>query len=334
MDYMKLISLLKRSKFGTIFVFFLFYSYNGITQDLRSAYLQVKWVIGFTYSADLYLFTNLPNTAFRPYVLIGWGIGTDTLKFIDATSDNNIVRSKYSGKCVYGGPSIYNVNIYENFRINGIKNIVNSQNEPIQFINRVVVNSFGPANSAPLFQSPPIYFSRIGNQVFYDPKFIDPDGDSLSYSLVNCSVSSYYLPNGVTLSQTGVLSFSKDSIGNYAFSYKIEEWRKDSGGNYNYTGTSFFDFVMDINSSIGINEVNNANKMHIYPNPVLNTLHIESEQYFGAGSAIEITNALGQTVLKLPYNNEIDVSNISNGCYFLKIIRSNNETFHSKFIKE
>lgn len=72
----------------------------------------------------------------------------------------------------------------------------------------------------------------------------------------------------------------------------------------------------------------------IFPNPVLNILHIESEQYFEAGTEIEITNTLGQTVLKLLYNNEIDVSSISNGCYFLNITTNNNQSFHSKFIKE
>lgn len=84
----------------------------------------------------------------------------------------------------------------------------------------------------------------------------------------------------------------------------------------------------------GVDEISKAINFKIYPNPVSNTLHIESEQYFGAGSAIEITNTLGQTVLKLPYSNEIDVSSISNGCYFLKITSNNNQSFHSKFVKQ
>lgn len=86
--------------------------------------------------------------------------------------------------------------------------------------------------------------------------------------------------------------------------------------------------------SIGINELSPTNKIKIYPNPVSNTLHIESEQYFEAGTVIEITNTLGQTVLKLNYTNEIDVSSLSEGYYHLKIINPDKQQFHSKFIKE
>lgn len=102
----------------------------------------------------------------------------------------------------------------------------------------------------------------------------------------------------------------------------------------NYIGKiwgTFANYTSCIN--IGINEIINSNTFKIYPNPVSNTLYISSEQYLEAGTEIEITNCLGQTVLKLPYRSEIDVSSLAEGCYAIKI-GSNSLLYHSKFIKE
>lgn len=77
-----------------------------------------------------------------------------------------------------------------------------------------------------------------------------------------------------------------------------------------------------------------GNFVFTYPNPVSNILNIASEQYFRDGTEIEITNYLGQTVLKSIFKNEIDVSLISQGCYILKILTCDKQQFHSKFIKE
>ena len=71
-----------------------------------------------------------------------------------------------------------------------------------------------------------------------------------------------------------------------------------------------------------------------YPNPVSNVLHIESEQYFEVASEIEITNTLGQSVLKTGFKNEINVSEISQGFYNLKISTGNRQVYHSKIVKD
>ena len=87
--------------------------------------------------------------------------------------------------------------------------------------------------------------------------------------------------------------------------------------------------------TVGINElVSNENQIKIYPNPVSNKLQIETEQNEFENSEIEITNTLGQTVLKLHYSNEIDVSKITQGFYQLKISTRNKKLYYSKFIKE
>jgi hypothetical protein len=104
---------------------------------------------------------------------------------------------------------------------------------------------------------------------------------------------------------------------------KIAKW---IGGNYTY-GCN--------NVAIGVNELsNNGSQIKIYPNPVSNTLHIESEQYFEAGTEIEIINTLGQTVLKHGFNSVIDLTGLSSGYYTLKVISPNNPVLISKLIKD
>jgi hypothetical protein len=88
----------------------------------------------------------------------------------------------------------------------------------------------------------------------------------------------------------------------------------------------------------GIIEYYLENPIKLFPNPVSNILFISTEQHFEAGTEIEISNTLGQTVLKLNYSSaaggEIDVSSLSQGYYTIKIINPDKQKFYSRFIKE
>lgn len=334
MDCTKLIKSLKSSNVVLIVFCVLNFNYKLKSQDIKSEFFQIKFISGYKYSGDLYLFTNLSTTVFRPYVLIDWGPQVDTLKFIQSDLYGNTVVNKFSGSYTYPGPGTYNIIYKDQLRLGGIKNIKNSQSEQTQITTTLIIDPLNIGNIGPKMQNYPIYFGKNGNQAFYDPDFIDSNGDSLSYSITNCFASNYYLPVGTALSQTGILSFSKDSIGGYAFSYYITEWRKDMDGNYFKVGMSQIDFVMDITSSIGITELPGESSLKIYPNPVSGILHISSEHYFEKGTEVEIINTLGQTVLKLNYSDEIDVSSLSQGCYTMKIISADKRQFHSKFLKD
>lgn len=328
--YLKLLTL---NKVLILLICLLCFKSNIKSQDITGAFFQQKLVSGYKYSGDLYMFTNLSNTIFRPYVLFNWGPSTDTLWFVQANAFANTVVNKFTGTFTYANPGFYQTIFIDAYRISGIKNISNSQNETIQIANTISINSFSGSNDSPTLQNYPIYYTKMGNQVFYDPNFTDDDGDSLSFSITNCSAANYYLPSGVALNPFGVLTFSKDSIGLYAFSYNIHEWRKNVDGNYVYLGSTQFDFVMDINSSIGIEELKWKNKIILAPNPASTILHIKSELNFNEETKIEITNSLGQVVLNINYSAEIDISLLNSGIYFIKVITPNKQQFHCKFLK-
>ena len=75
------------------------------------------------------------------------------------------------------------------------------------------------------------------------------------------------------------------------------------------------------------------NNLKVYPNPVTNILNINNDKII---DKIEISNVLGQTVLTKNINtfqSKIDISNFTNGFYFVKIISAENEKI-LKIVKE
>ncbi len=81
--------------------------------------------------------------------------------------------------------------------------------------------------------------------------------------------------------------------------------------------------------SVGVNELSNGNLISIYPNPTNSILNIIDEQNALIGSTIDMKNSLGQVVYSKPFSNQIDISNLPSGIYFLSI---QNKTL--KIIKE
>ena len=78
----------------------------------------------------------------------------------------------------------------------------------------------------------------------------------------------------------------------------------------------------------------NKVKTKLYPNPVSNILNVET--LLIGNYQLKIVNQLGQVVLEQNNNtasSSLDVSNLFNGIYFLKITSENNESQTIKFIK-
>lgn len=90
----------------------------------------------------------------------------------------------------------------------------------------------------------------------------------------------------------------------------------------------------EYNPSLAVKENSTTNSHYIiYPNPTSNSLNIRSDKNEFENKEIEIINYLGQTVLKLPYADNISVSSLSSGYYIIKILTTSGQ-FNSNFIKE
>lgn len=343
-------------RFFKVFLFIccFVFSKQNFSQDIRGAWIDYKWLNGYTYSITLVLLTddNI-NPSGHCNTTIYFGDGDSCVAYRDngtlapSTSQcpisyNGVLvvvslplrKSTYSCVHTYNGPGIYTMYCNELYRINGIKNIANSGVRSVYVESMLSINQFLGANNSSTVGIYPLSFSiPLGNLVYHNPAIADPNGDSLSYSLINCtgnSPFSYYIPNPATIDIWSALSIHKDSLGLYAFSYLIKEWRKDASSNWNLIGSKKTDIVLGNSFGVGIKELDKKEIISIYPNPVSKTLNIKSNSK--TNSEMEITNSLGQTVLKQNYSESIDVSKLESGYYILKVTGEKN--YYSKFIKE
>ena len=302
------------------------------SQDLKSGYMQINWVSGYTYSGTVSLVTDEFITVYRPFIKVNWGVKTDTLFLVSETPVSTGILKKYTGTCTYPGPGTYQINYTDIFRVQGISNISQSGSEAFKLNSTLKITTFQGPNTAPMMHNDAFRLSVQGSNAVLNPQFQDAENDSLSFQLVPCFATSYRMPVGATINGLGLVSFSKDSLSLYAFSCIVTEWRKDDDLNYQNIGSSQSDFVMQITSDVLVKE-NLAYEIKIYPNPTNSFLHISDEQNELSGSDLSITNSLGQTVLQTPFRESINVSDLPEGCYIITITTKQNRQLRSKFVK-
>lgn len=108
----------------------------------------------------------------------------------------------------------------------------------------------------------------------------------------------------------------------------------------NYTYTDFMSCtniaiqtITVVNGGLGIDEENSSNKIRIYPNPITDYLNIEMDEY---PDRVQIVNLTGAVLISEKLNSknfEIDVSHLSKGMYFVKIISQNGTVESLKIMK-
>ncbi|HEY6161003.1 MAG TPA: YCF48-related protein [Bacteroidia bacterium] len=88
--------------------------------------------------------------------------------------------------------------------------------------------------------------------------------------------------------------------------------------------------ILKINNASGIHTMLTESELAIYPDPVIDIIHLScvSCKY----TTYEIYNAYGQKVLEGKYRENLDVENIAQGIYFLRLI-STGDPVTCKFVK-
>jgi hypothetical protein len=148
-----------------------------------------------------------------------------------------------------------------------------------------------------------------------------------STSNVICSGST------VTLTAMGSNSYTWSTGSNQNFivvtlanttSYTVE------GNSYGCLSNAII--TQSVNSCIGIEEYKPL-QVRISPNPSHSFIKIESNRNDFENAKIEIINQLGQIVLQPEFIEQIDVSSLTEGCYFIKLSAAE-KVYYSKFVKE
>lgn len=74
--------------------------------------------------------------------------------------------------------------------------------------------------------------------------------------------------------------------------------------------------------------------VNVFPNPAENIIYISVPQNSMEGSSLEIVNCLGQILSIMPLCTQIDISELPNGIYTLRIKRKGQSDLNAKFIKK
>ena len=94
---------------------------------------------------------------------------------------------------------------------------------------------------------------------------------------------------------------------------------------------NFFNAHTLCNITVGVDEQTILPIIKIYPNPARTELYLSISQT--DKSEISVSNLLGQVLIKTQNQNHIDISNLTNGIYMIKISKGQTKQTQ-KFIKE
>ena len=126
-----------------------------------------------------------------------------------------------------------------------------------------------------------------------------------------------------------------DYGGQDALGLSLNGWPLGVAGEWNdvaHTNTLYF--VIEYSNSVGVNDID-FKDLKLFPNPVTDVLTIQNGN-LNLSEAI-ISNAIGQTVRTIKLNNsssvEIDLPELGQGLYFVKINSTNGKSIIKKFMK-
>jgi len=247
----------------------------------RAGYITWQYVPNknntLTYKFTVVTFTKESSyLADRQFLTVFWGDGTsDSLPRIDTfvylpRNEYDIKRNEYVGYHTYSGPATYEISMTDQNRITGIVNIENGNSVYVPLCLVDTMTLLDPANfgfdSSPVILNPPIQFGDVGQTFIYNPNAYDPDGDSLSYSLMPPKqqpnypqdVPGYLYPDQIASGAnnkesidpvTGTYTWNAPQLeGIYNIAILVTEYRKKFGRFYKI-GSIDIDLQIIINAS-------------------------------------------------------------------------------------
>ncbi len=168
----------------------------------------------------------------------------------------DIEEGRYIGTYTFPGAGTYRIGFRESFRNGCVRNMSNPLSTDLFVETEIVVNPFLGRNSTPVLLALPVDNAARGQQFLHNPGAYDPDGDSLSYSLVTPKKAFGTDVDGFrSLDQflgaaeeggapffgidpvTGTLRWDTPlEVGCYNIAIRVTEWRRNAQGNFIYLG--------------------------------------------------------------------------------------------------
>ncbi len=222
---------------------------NVFATHNRAGEITYRYLGNLTFEATIVTYTYTQTPADRCELELHWGDGTsDTLARINGAPNGGcahfgelvaqyIKKNIYIGVHTYSAPATYTMYFEDPNRNGGVINIPNSVNVPFYVQSTLVISPFLGQNNSPILLNPPIDNACLNYPFIHNPGAYDIDGDSLSYSLINCKgengldIPGYTFPaasNSISINPiTGDLLWdSPMQQGEYNIAILIEEWRQ------------------------------------------------------------------------------------------------------------
>ena len=210
----------------------------------RAGEITYRHLGGYQYEATIITYTKSDSPADRPDLPLSWGDNTiDTIPRINGGGMGemvgvNIKKNIYVGVHTYPAPAIYTLSFEDANRNSGVVNIPNSVNIPFFVSTQLIINPFLGINNSVQLLNPPIDEACPGQIFIHNPGAYDPDGDSVSYHLVQClGEDGLPIPGFVQPQATNFLTIDAitgdlvwdtpptNGVGEYNVAFVIEEWR-------------------------------------------------------------------------------------------------------------
>lgn len=255
----------------------LFLSITALATHNRAGEITYRHLSGLTYEITIHTYTKASSVqADREVLTLFFGDGTSedvnrsNGPLVNGARQGQIIagtdikRNLYTTSHTFSGPGSFTMYMQDPNRNAGIKNIPNSIGVVFYIETVLEIPAFGQFefNNSPVLQNPPIDRGCINRIFDHNPGATDPDGDSLSYRLVESlgdtgsSIFGFVLPNQIepgpdnnlTLDPvTGLLIWdSPKQQGEYNVAFIIEEWRRMADGSYIKVGETMRDMQIAI----------------------------------------------------------------------------------------
>ncbi|MDR1181266.1 MAG: fibronectin type III domain-containing protein, partial [Bacteroidales bacterium] len=220
----------------SVLVYFLFFSVYATHE--RAGEITYRHLNGLTYEFTITTYTYSLSPADRNALPIVWGDGAkeDVPRASIRSLGGDMQRNIYVATHTFPATGTYTISMEDPNRNAGIINIPQSVNVPFYIETSIIINPFFQYNNSPRLTNPPVDVGCVDVPFYHNPGAVDPDGDSLVYSLIVCrgyngeNIPGYTYPlasNSISINaQTG--DFYWDSPvrqGEYNIAILIEEYR-------------------------------------------------------------------------------------------------------------
>ena len=222
--------------FGLLFCF----AFTAKATHQRAAEITYTWIGGNAYEFTLTCFTYTPSPAGlqRDSLLVQWGDGTEEYipRVVLQNLGDDYTLNVYKKIHNFSSSGTYTISMEDANRNYGVVNVPNSVMVPMHIETELVINPFLGYNNSVQLLNAPVDKGCAGKLYLHNPSAYDPDGDSLSYKLVNCKgldgldVPGYTFPQASQSFEidpmTGELRWDVPVMqGEYNVAFMVEEWR-------------------------------------------------------------------------------------------------------------